>query len=167
MVQKLSLEKNVFNKKCSPKFKFLDEFFFWKNSVDFWHRKLTLKVQFWHFLRPWHYVNLQNTAISFEYSWFLSKNLAFEDPSSKKLHDLTDINVLIIRRVITHRTICFYSPNTLFLKVSVHQLIPFIYFSTFLCKYHLYSKEYTTQAIKNELYNVYTSYNLYMDVPFT
>ena len=24
--------------------------FFWKNSVDFWHRKLTLKVQFWHFL---------------------------------------------------------------------------------------------------------------------
>ena len=64
-----------------------------KNSVDFWHRKLTLKLQFWHFLRPWHYVNLQNTAIPFEYSWFLSKNLAFYDPSSEKLHDLTDINV--------------------------------------------------------------------------
>ena len=93
VVQKLSLEKNVFNKKCSPKLIFLDEFFFWKNSVDFWHRKLTLKVQFWHFLRPWHYVNLQNTAISFEYSWFLSKNLAFYDPSSKKLHDLNDINL--------------------------------------------------------------------------
>ena len=77
VVQKLSLEKNVFNKKWSPKLIFLDEIFFWKNSVDFWHRKLTLKVQFWHFLRPWHYVNLQNTAISFEYSWFLSKNLAF------------------------------------------------------------------------------------------
>ena len=77
VVQKLSLEKNVFNKKCSPKLIFLDEIFFWKNSVDFWHRKLTLKVQFWHFLRPWHYVNLQNTAVSFEYSWFLSKNLAF------------------------------------------------------------------------------------------
>ena len=93
VVQKLSLEKNVFNKKCSPKLIFLDEFFFRKNSVDFWHRKLTLKVQFWHFLRPWHYVNLQNTAISFECSWFLSKNLAFYDPSSKKLYDLTDINV--------------------------------------------------------------------------
>ena len=39
-----------------------------KNSDDFLHRKLTLKIQFWHFLRPWHYVNLQNTAISFEYS---------------------------------------------------------------------------------------------------
>ena len=29
---------------------FLDEIFFWKNSVDFWHRKLSLKVRFWHFL---------------------------------------------------------------------------------------------------------------------
>ena len=95
VVQKLSLEKNVFNKKCSPKLIFLDEFFFWKISVDFWHRKLTLKVQFWHFLRPWHYVNLQNTAISFEYSWFLCKNLAFYDPSSKKLHDITDITVYL------------------------------------------------------------------------
>ena len=35
VVQKLSLEKNVFNKKCSPKLIFLDEFFFRKNSVDF------------------------------------------------------------------------------------------------------------------------------------
>ena len=30
VVQKLSLEKNVFNKKCSPKLIFLDEFFFEK-----------------------------------------------------------------------------------------------------------------------------------------
>ena len=67
--------------------------FFFLNSVDFWHRKLTLKVQFWHFLRPSRYVNLQNTAISFEYSWFLNKNLAFLDPSSEKLHDVTDINI--------------------------------------------------------------------------
>ena len=29
---------------------FLNDFFFWKNSVDFWHRKLTLKVWFRHFL---------------------------------------------------------------------------------------------------------------------
>ena len=91
VVQKFNLEKIDFTKKCSPKLIFLDEFFFWKNSVDFWHRKLTLKVQFWHFLRPRHYVNLQKTAISFEYSWFLSKNPAFKGPSSKKLHDLTDI----------------------------------------------------------------------------
>ena len=77
VVQKLSLEKNVFNKKNSPKLIFLDEIFFWKYSVDFWHRKLTFKVQFWHFLRPWHYVNLQNTAILFVYSRFFCKNLAF------------------------------------------------------------------------------------------
>ena len=50
VVQKLSLEKNVFNKKNSTKLIFLDEIFFWKNSVNFWHGKLTLKVQFWHFL---------------------------------------------------------------------------------------------------------------------
>ena len=29
---------------------FLDRFFFWKNSIIFWHPKLTLKVRFWHFL---------------------------------------------------------------------------------------------------------------------
>ena len=49
VVQKLSLEKNGFNKKWSPKLIFLDENFFQKNSVGFWHRKLTLKVQFLHF----------------------------------------------------------------------------------------------------------------------
>ena len=29
---------------------FLDKCFFWKNSTNFWHPKLTLKVRFWHFL---------------------------------------------------------------------------------------------------------------------
>ena len=46
----MSLEKNVFNNKWSPKLIFLNELFFWKISVDFWLRKLTLKVRFWHFL---------------------------------------------------------------------------------------------------------------------
>ena len=35
VVQKLSLEKNVFDKKWPPKLIFLDEIFFWENSVDF------------------------------------------------------------------------------------------------------------------------------------
>ena len=35
VVQKLSLEKNVFNKKGSPKLIFLDEFFFEKNWLIF------------------------------------------------------------------------------------------------------------------------------------
>ena len=41
---------------------------------DFWHRKLTLKVTFWHFLSPPHYTNLQNSMMSFNYSWFSAKN---------------------------------------------------------------------------------------------
>ena len=28
-------------------------------SVIFWHRKMTLKVQFWHFLRPWQKLSFQ------------------------------------------------------------------------------------------------------------
>ena len=37
-------------------------------SVDFWHRKLTLKVKLWHFLTSCHTSNSQNSIISFDYS---------------------------------------------------------------------------------------------------
>ena len=47
-----------------------------KDSDDFWHRKLTLKVKFQHFLTPSHYTNLQNSMISFDCSWFVAKNLS-------------------------------------------------------------------------------------------
>ena len=50
VVQKLKLEKKVFNKKWSPKLIFINEKKIQKQSVDIWHRKSTLKVQFWHFL---------------------------------------------------------------------------------------------------------------------
>ena len=50
VVQKLGLEKKVFNKWWSPRLIFLHNFFFWKKSINFWHPKLTLKVRFWHFL---------------------------------------------------------------------------------------------------------------------
>ena len=56
---KIEFRKHDFTKKKSPEL---------KNSIDFLHRKLTLKVHFWHFLRPSGYVNLQNIAILFEYS---------------------------------------------------------------------------------------------------
>ena len=49
VVQILKLKKNVFYKKWSPKL-ILIMTFFWKKSVDFCYRKLTLKVQFQHFL---------------------------------------------------------------------------------------------------------------------
>ena len=49
----------------------LEWLFFLKNSVNFWRRKLTLKVQFWHFLM--NHTSLQDCSktISFEYvdSW--------------------------------------------------------------------------------------------------
>ena len=35
VVQKLKLEKNVFNKKCSPKWTVLDDFFFEKIQLIF------------------------------------------------------------------------------------------------------------------------------------
>ena len=74
-------------------------------------------------------------------------------------------NVQIIRRVITHRTICFYSPNTLFLKVNLHQLIPFIYFQLFYLKTIFFKIHYTIEEKMNCTMRNYTPYNLYMDVP--
>ena len=34
---------------------------------DFLHRKMTLKVKFWHFLTPPYYTNSQSSIISFGY----------------------------------------------------------------------------------------------------
>ena len=45
---KIDVIKNVNNKKCDPKLIFFNE----KVSINFWHRELTLKVKFWHFLTP-------------------------------------------------------------------------------------------------------------------
>ena len=58
-----------------------------KDSDDFWHRKLTLKVKFWYFLTAPHYSNFQNLVISFEYSWFLAKNLSNFVSLPWKLHN--------------------------------------------------------------------------------
>ena len=80
--------------------------------------------------------------------------------------DNRDVHVQILRRVITHRTICFNLPNTLFLKISVHQLIPFIYFSCFLCKDCFFLKNTLHNRVKmNCTMCNYTPYNLYMDIP--
>ena len=47
----MSLEKNVFNKKWSPKLIFLDEIFFWKKIVDFDIENLLWKYNFGIFWR--------------------------------------------------------------------------------------------------------------------
>ena len=41
----LKLSKNVFYKKCGPKLILFNDFFFRKNSDNFWCRKMTLKVR--------------------------------------------------------------------------------------------------------------------------
>ena len=81
------LSKNVNNKKCAPKLVFFNEKKIEKDSDNFWHRKLTLKVKFWHFLTPPHYTNLQNSMISFDCSWFLAKNLSNYVSFPWKLHN--------------------------------------------------------------------------------
>ena len=49
---------------------FLKWFFFWKNLVDFRHRKLTLKVQFWHFLMNHNsWTDLKKRSFEFIDSW--------------------------------------------------------------------------------------------------
>ena len=77
VVQKLKLEKNNLNKKLSPELIFLNEYFFWKNSADFWHRKLTLKVQFRHFLTNHNSSQDCFKTISFEHVDFWAKSLHF------------------------------------------------------------------------------------------
>ena len=52
-----------------------------KDSDDFWQRKLTLKVQFWHFLTPPRYTNSQNSIISFGYVDFQPKTFLILYPS--------------------------------------------------------------------------------------
>ena len=43
--------------------------------------------KFWHFLKPPHYTNSQNSMISFDYSWFLAINLSNFVSLPSKLHN--------------------------------------------------------------------------------
>ena len=59
VIWELILSKNVNNKKMCFNEKQIE-----KDSDDFWHKKMTLKVKFWHFLKP---PNFQNSIIALEY----------------------------------------------------------------------------------------------------
>ena len=61
------LSRNFNNEKCPPKLVFFNEKKVEKDSDDFWPRKLTLEVKFWHFLTACHYSKIQNSIISFGY----------------------------------------------------------------------------------------------------
>ena len=82
LYQKMSITKNVLLNWYSPMKKKIE-----KDSDDCWHRKLTLKVKLWYFLTAPHYSNFQNLVISFEYSWFLAKNLSNFVSLPWKLHN--------------------------------------------------------------------------------
>ena len=87
-----------------------------KDSDDFWHRKLTLKVKFWYFLTAPHYSNFQNLVISFEYSWFLAKNLSNFLSLPWKLHNrechstqiFTLVLVIVQSELLTLGIFCKY-----------------------------------------------------------
>ena len=53
VIYRLKFSKNVNNKKCVPKLIFFNEKKIEKDSDNFWHRKLTLKVRNWPFLITW------------------------------------------------------------------------------------------------------------------
>ena len=78
-----------------------------KDLDDFWRRKLTLKVKFWYFLTAPHYSNFQNLVISFEYSWFLAKNLSNFVSLPWKLHNRECHNMqrgTVITKIYMHNT---------------------------------------------------------------
>ena len=84
------LSKNVNKKKCAPKLIFFNEKKIEKDSDNFWHRKLTLKVKFWHFL------TLFDTSPLTQFSkfniflwvcWCLGKNLSNFVPPVWKVHN--------------------------------------------------------------------------------
>ena len=68
-----------------------------KDSDDFWRRKLTLKVKFWHFLTARSYSSSPNLVISFDYSWFLAKNVSNFVPPAWKLHNRYCHSIYIVQ----------------------------------------------------------------------
>ena len=74
------VKKWVYKKMFLPKKSLLNWYskmnFFWKNSVEFWHWKLTLKVWFWHFLTN-HNSSTDSHFFSFEYVDIWPKILLF------------------------------------------------------------------------------------------
>ena len=81
-----------------------------KDSDDFWHRKFTLNVQNWHFLMNYHQVETQNLVISFDYSWFLAKNLAYAECLIMKFHYRNSSNLHTLGQGISWQNVFFLTP---------------------------------------------------------
>ena len=89
-------------KKCAPKLIFFNEKKIEKDSEDFWHRKLTLKVKFWLFLTPPHYTNSQNSIISFGYVDFLAKIFPILYPPLE--NSTTRITIIYMRDLVKNNS---------------------------------------------------------------
>ena len=61
----MKFSKNINNKEHAPKLIFFNEKKIEKDSVNFWHRKLTLKVRNWHFSITWFRADVDLTKIFF------------------------------------------------------------------------------------------------------
>ena len=81
---------------------------------------MTLKVRFWHFLTPPHYINLQNSMISFDYSWFLAKNHSNFVTLPRKLHNryCHNVHILIENIFLGHGNQMEVMENWLWLNIS-------------------------------------------------
>ena len=74
----MKFSKNVNNKKHAPKLIFSNEKKIEKDSDNFWHRKLTLKVRNWHFLIAWFRADVDLTK-----KFFLWKSAIFHSFDAK------------------------------------------------------------------------------------
>ena len=72
-----------------------------KDSNDFWHRKLTLKVKLRHFLTPPYYTNFQNSMISLGYVDFRQKSFQFCTPRLKTRQPVLPYFGCCCRRILT------------------------------------------------------------------
>ena len=75
----------------------------WKISVDFWHRKLTLKLQFRHFSTEPHFVNLQNTTFSLKPIFDKNQdNFGYPRSEEKNWADINEEIWIVIGRKYQH-----------------------------------------------------------------
>ena len=122
------LSKNVNNKKYAPNFVFFNKTQNQKDSDDFWRRKLTLKVRFWHFLTP----SLNKIQWFHLTSWVLAKNLSNLVSLPWKLynrycHRLFSIGCIINLSLSTKQKILFENSYILWMMyLPKHDLRPIL-----------------------------------------
>ena len=103
-----------------------------KDSDDFWRRKLTLKVEFWHFLTPPHYTNSQNSIISFGYVDFKAKIFPILYPPLE--NSTTRITITYIKDFENHRGYDFLNFSHSWLDLGNFP-VPLLNIVNILCMY--------------------------------